>query len=215
MRIHWVANLLVTTACCLAGKLAVAQQTAVETLAPVMARPALPTSNLGVPMQTGSTDARRPPATPATSMQSVQRVWPSPVYLINSRIIVSGIDEVISPWDIANIDIYKGAEAPVQWRSLTEHGIISITLKPGVKLHFKTKSLATIRRQLKLSGLVSFKLNGMRLEDESLRIADNAIARLDVSRSDIETVVYIRLVPPKPAPPLPPGSIRIRGVAGL
>jgi hypothetical protein len=118
--------------------------------------------------------------------------------------------------DIAKLDIYKEPNrlTPMKWRSLTEHGIVSITLKPGVKLHFKTKSLAAIRRQLKLSGLVSFKLNGM-LDDESLRIAKDAIASLDVLHDDIETIVNIRLVPPKPAPPLPPGSIRSRGVAGM
>jgi hypothetical protein len=214
MRIHWVANLLVTTACCLAGKLAVAQRTAVEPLAPVVARPALPTSNLGVPVQTGSTDARRPPATPVAPTQSAQRVWPQPVWLLNSRFIVSDIS-AIGSMDIAKLDIYKKPNGltPMKWWSLTEHGIVSITLKPGVKLHFKTKSLAAIRRQLKLSGLVSFKLNGMRLEDESLRIADDAIAGFDVS----ETVVNIRLAPPKPTPPhtYPPGTILIRGVAGM
>jgi hypothetical protein len=214
MRIHWVANLLVTTACCLAGKLAVAQRTAVEPLAPVVARPALPTSNLGVPVQTGSTDPRRPPATPATSTQSVQRAWPQPVYLLNSRIIVSSLDEIVSPQDIEKVDIYKEPRqsTPMKWWSLTEHGIVDIKLKPGVKLKLKTKSLVAIRRQLKLSGLVSFKLNGMRLEDESLRIANDAIAGFDVS----ETVVNIRLAPPKPTPPhkYPPGTILIRGVAG-
>jgi hypothetical protein len=214
MRIHWIANLLVTTACCLAGKLAVAQRAAVESLAPVVARPALPTSNLGVPVQTGSTDARRPPATPATSTRSVQRVWPQPVYLLNSRIIVSSLDEIVSPQDIEKVDIYKEPRqsTPMKWWSLTEHGIVDIKLKPGVKLKLKTKSLAAIRHQLKLSGLVSFKLNGMRLEDESLRIANDAIAGFDVS----ETVVNIRLAPPKPTPPhkYPPGTILIRGVAG-
>jgi hypothetical protein len=171
-------------------------------------------------VQTGSTDARRPPATPATSTQSVQRVWPQPVYLLNSRIIVSSLDEIVSPQDIEKVDIYKEPRqsTPMKWWSLTEHGIVDIKLKPGVKLKLKTKSLVAIRRQLKLSGLVSFKLNGMRLEDESLRIAKDAIAGLDVSPSDIETIVNIRLVPPKPAPllpPGPPGSIRIRGVAGM
>jgi hypothetical protein len=117
--------------------------------------------------------------------------------------------------DIAKLDIYKEPNrlTPMKWRSLTEHGIVDITLKPGVKLHFKTKSLAAIRRQLRLSGLISFKLNGMRLEDESLRIAKDAIAGFDVS----ETVVNIRLAPPKPTPPhtYPPGTILIRGVAGM
>jgi hypothetical protein len=88
-------------------------------------------------------------------------------------------------------------------------------LKAGVKPKLKTKSLAAIRRQLKLPGLVSFKLNGMRLDDKSLRVAADAIANLDVAHDNSETVVNIRLVPPKPAPPLPPGSIRIQGVAGM
>lgn len=214
MRIHWVANLLVTMASCLAGKLAVAQQTAIAPLAPVVAQPALPVPDLEKALQTSLTDARRPPATPAAPTQSVQRIWPRPVCLLNSHIIVNGLD-IVKPQDIEKVDIYKEPKqsTPMKWWSLTEHGIINIKLKPGVKLRLKTKSLAAIRRQLKLSGLVSFKLNGMRLEDESLRIADDSIEGFDVS----ETVVNIRLAPPKPAPPhtYPPGTILIRGVAGM
>jgi hypothetical protein len=151
---------------------------------------------------------------PTTTAPAARRVWPDPVILLNSHIIVNEFD-VAKPNDIAKIEVYKGADAPVQWRSLTEHGIIDIMVKPEVKLKLKTKSLYALRRQVKAAGLVSFKLNGMRLEDNSLRIATAAIARLDVVRDDHETVINIRLAPRKPSPPRhdPPGTIYIRGVA--
>ncbi|RZK18240.1 MAG: hypothetical protein EOO56_16460 [Hymenobacter sp.] len=142
-----------------------------------------------------------------------RRVWPDPVYLLSSHIILSGLTD-IEPQDIAAIQVYKGADAPAQWRSLTENGIIDITLKAGSKPELKTKSLAAIRRQAKVAGLVSFRLNSMKLEDSSLRIASAAIARVEVWRDEYETVLNICLVPPKPVPRHDlPGTIYIRGVA--
>lgn len=179
---------------------------------PPVVRPTSPTGLLlGVPA-----DAQPPrPAPPTTSSErlTARHALPEPVYLLNFHFIINELGS-INPQSIAKIDVYKGADAPAQWRSLTEHGIIAITLKPGVKLKLKSRSLAAIRRQAEVAGPVSFQLNGLRLEDPSLRIGA-AIAGLDVLRSDGETVINIRLAPPKPSPPRhdPPGTIYIRGVA--
>jgi hypothetical protein len=155
------------------------------------------------------------PAPAATTAPAARPALPEPVYVLNAHIIIGGSGlNGINPHDIADLQVYKGADAPAQWRSLTEHGIIAITLKSGVKLKLKTKSLAAIRRQAKATGLVSFKLNGMSLEDNSLCIAKAAIAGLDVLRDESGTVINIRLAPYKPLPRHdPPGTIYIRGVA--
>ena len=157
----------------------------------------------------------RQSAAPATTAPAARPALPEPVYVLNAHIIIgsNGLNG-INPHDIGDLQVYKGADAPAQWRSLTEHGIIAITLKPGVKLKLKTKSLAAIRRQAKATGLVSFKLNGMRLDDNSLRVNTTAIAGLDVQRDESGTVINIRLAPYKPLPRHdPPGTIYIRGVA--
>jgi hypothetical protein len=219
MTTYQTSKLLLTLAGCLVGKLGFAQQTAVLPLAPrpVLVQPATPEP--GVQWVNRMQPIAEQSLPTASSAQAVRRAWPEPVYLVNARVIIGGLlDEVIKPMDIANIDIYKGNDAPAQWRSLTEHGIVSITLKAGVKPKYTTESLSYISRRLKLTGVVSFQLNGLRIEDEKLCVATESIAGLDIVRDDFETVVNIRLLPPKPTPPTndPPGTIRvrIRGVAG-
>ena len=218
MRAPRITHLLLTAVGCLAGHLGWAQRAAVAPLAPVLPI-ARPTPSQGVPLldgrQSGMQLPRLSSASAATTAPAARPALPEPTYLLNSQIIIGGSGlSGINPHDIAALHVYKDAEAPAQWRSLTEHGIIDITLKPGVKLKLKTKSLAAIRRQAKATGLVSFKLNGLRLEDTSLRIAKAAIAGLDVLRDESGTVINIRLAPFKPFPRHdPPGTIYIRGVA--
>ena len=207
MRTYQLAYLL-TAVCCLAGHLGCAQRAAVAPLPPVVQFASPKTPPAGVPV-----DAPLPRQAPApTAKVATPRSWPQPIFLLNSHIIVSDLLS-INPSDIADLQVYKEKSGPRQWQSFTENGLVNITLKAGVKPKFKTKSLAAIRRQAKASGLVSFQLNGLPLEDTSLRVATAAIAELDVLRSDSETIINIRFAPPKPAPPLPPGSIRIRGMA--
>lgn len=215
MRITWIARLLFTTASCLISRLAVAQPTAIAPLAPVVVQPVSSIPDLARALQTSLPDAHRSSAVLATPTYSARQAWLQPVYLLNSRVIVNEL-AVVRPEDIEQVAIYKEPKLPTprQWWSLTEHGIVAIELKLGAKLKLKTESLAAIRRQLKLTGAVNFQLGGLPMEDTSLRIATADIAGFEVSRSDSETVVNIRLLPPTPAPPLPPGSIRIRGVAG-
>jgi hypothetical protein len=215
MRAYQIIHLLLTAAGCLAGHLGWAQRAAVAPLAPLLpvARP-MPSKGILDGRQSGMQPPRQS-AGPATTAPAACPALSEPIYLLNSHIIINGNGlNGINPQDIADLHVYKGADAPVQWRSLTEHGIINITLKPGVRHKLKTKSLTVIRRQTKATGLVSFKLNGLRLDDPSLRIATAAIAGLDVLRNESETVINIRLAPFKPLPRHdPPGTIYIRGVA--
>jgi len=135
------------------------------------------------------------------------------VFLLNSRTIVgSGLGQ-LNPQDITAIQVYRGDDAPAKWRSLTTNGIIVITLKPHVKPKLRTKSLAKICKELKLKGLVTYQLEGLPIEDLTLRVATAAIARLDTQPTARGTVVNIHLVVPPPVVH-PPGTIMIRGAAG-
>lgn len=215
MKGYRATNLLLTMAGCLAEQLSWAQRTAVAPLAPSV--PVVqPVPSPGVLLngrQAGVAVPRRPPETTTTA--TTPRAWPQPMFLLNSHIIIVNELSLINPQDIGKLYVYKSLDMPARWRSLGEHGIIDITLKAGVKLKIKSKSLAAIRRQAKVSGLVSFELDGKPIEDNSLRVAAAAIAELEVLHHDAATVVNIRLVPPKPAPPRhdPPGTIYIRGMA--
>lgn len=214
MRTHRLTTLLLTVCCGLAGRLGWAQRAAVAPLAPLppVVRPAPSAAWLrGVPV--GAAPARQSPA-PAATAPVTQHNWP--VFLLNSRIILGGLGlSAINPQDIADIHVYRTADAPAQWRSIAANGMLAITLKPKTKSKLKTKSLAAIRRQAKVSGRVSFKLNGLPLEDATLRIAKVSVAGLDVQRDASETVINIRLASPKPSPPRhdPSGTIYIRGMA--
>ena len=210
MRAPQITSLLLTAAGCLAGHLGWAQRAAVASLAPLP--PIVQFTSVDALLVKPLSMYLPPLAPPVFTERLVARhARPEPIYLLNSHFIINELGG-INPREIASVVVYKGADAPPQWRSLTEHGIIAITLKPGVKLRVKTKSLNAIRRQTKASGTVSFQVNGLRIEDPSLRVAA-AIAGLDVVRTDSETIINIRLAPPKPTPPAPPGTIRIRGVA--
>ncbi|MCC3159873.1 hypothetical protein LJ737_21710 [Hymenobacter sp. 15J16-1T3B] len=141
---------------------------------------------------------------------------PGPVYIINERYVVgdNGL-RAISPQSIRRVVVYKNGSAPAKWRSLAYYGILSITLT--TKVRPDSKSQAQLRRWLKLSGPVRFQVDGQLLEDDSLRVATAAIATLEIRRGATaadETIVNIRLVR-LPPPPVPPGQIRIRGLAHL
>ncbi len=209
MRVNQLVKLLLATAGYLAGEPAWAQRVAVAPLAPLppVVRSTLP-AGLGGVVATAVTSATTAPVTPAAT--ATRPVWSEPVYLLDAHIILGmdGLSNLI-PRDIAKVDIYKtAASTPAPWRSLTANGIVSITLKPGAKHRLRSKSLARIQRQLKLTGPVSFQLNGLPIEDASLRVATQAIAGFDILHHETETVVNIRLVPLRPTPP---GSIYIRG----
>jgi hypothetical protein len=187
---------------------------------PVLAqRPAIaPLAPAGVPVAApppGAAITSRPPAQSAPAFDQPSRPSrPQPVYLVNDRIIVGGHLGQLNPQDIASLRVYKGADAPAKWRSLTTPGIIAITLKPRAKWKLKTESLAAIKRGLKVRGPVSYQLDGQPLEDLSLRITTADIAGLDAQPTASGTVVNVRLVGSPPAVH-PPGTIMIRGTSGL
>jgi len=188
-----------------------AQRATVEPLAPA----GVPVAVLPSP---GAATGNRPPVRPAAPMadQPPRTNRPQPVYLIKSHhshlIVGSGLGQV-NPQDIASIYVYKGADAPAKWHGSATNGIIAITLKPHRQPKFKTTSLAAIRRGLKMRGPVSYQLDGLPLEDLSLRVATADIARLDAQPTASGTVVNIHLAVPPPAVH-PPGTIMIRGTTG-
>jgi len=191
---------------------ALAQRAAIAPLAPVTPAVAAP-QPLGQPIDFGTSSQRLARPTTIVLDQPSRVTRPQPVFLLNSRIIVGGGLAKVNPQDIADIYVYRDTNVPAKWRSLATNGILTITLKPHVKAKFKTESLAAIGRGLKLRGKVSYQLEGLPLEDLSLRVATADIARLDTQPTDNGTVVNIHLVVPPPVVH-PPGTILIRGTSG-
>lgn len=202
-----------------------AQQAPIAPLAPVTPVVAPPRSTLGVGIQLKPSVSLAPPA--ATPQQN-RLVIPDPVIILNGRYL-TGMSALgaINPQQIAKLEIYKPGSGPMQWRSLTAPGIISLTLKTKPRLKVKARSLAAIKRGLGLHGPVRFEFNGASIQDESLQIVTGSIAGLDVTQTTPgvadKTVVNIRSMPFKPAggpqaAPIqpevhPPGTIMIRGLA--
>jgi len=185
-----------------------AQRPTIAPLTPVAPQVVLP-----APLGTGITEQPNARQTVPVPDQPSRTIRPQPVFLINSCIIVGRSLAQINPQDIANINVYKGPDAPTKWRSLTAHGIIAITLKPHVKSKLKTESLAAIGRGLELRGPVSYQREGLPLEDLALRVVTADIAGLDTQQTASGTVLNIHLAVPLPAVH-PPGTILIRGASG-
>jgi hypothetical protein len=224
MRARQIASLLLTAAGCLAGHLGWAQRAAVAPLAPVVSVIASPVPDLGAKFETKQSAALAPSA---TTPQQNRHVIPEPVFILNGRYLTGGRAlGAINPQQIDKVEVYRSGSGPMQWRSLTVPGIISITLKAKPKLKVKARSLAAIKRGLGLHGPVNFEFNGASIQDESLQVVTGAIVGLDVTQAAPGTadkvVVNIRSVPFKqvgpqvaPAQPkvYPPGTIMIRGLA--
>lgn len=223
MKTSLITSVLLAAVGCLAGHLGQAQQAPVAPLVPVTSVVAPPRLAAGVEVQT-----KRPAApTPSATAPQNRPVIPEPVVILNGGYL-TGMNALgtLNPQQIDKLEIYKSGGGPVQWRSLTAPGIISITLKSKPKLKLKAKSLAAIRRSLKLRGPARFEFNGAPIQDESLQIITSTIAGLDVTRATpgtaAEAVVNIRSVPSKRTGPqgvpaqsaiYPPGTIIIRGLA--
>jgi hypothetical protein len=215
MRPHQIVPLL-TVAGCLVRHLGWAQQAALAPLAPATPVVVPPRLEVGAELQTKQSAVLVPPP---TKPQQAQPVIPEAVIILNGRYLTGmNVLGTINPQQIAKIDIYKQGGGPKQWRSLTVPGIVSLTLKAKPRLKVKSKSLAAIKRRLRLRGPVQFELNGAPIQDESLQIVTEAVAEFDVTHTTSDTaaktVVNIRLVPYKPATHnYPPGTIMIRGLA--
>jgi hypothetical protein len=216
MRTYQAASLLLTAASCLIGHLGWAQRTPIVPLVPVTPVVTPPASGLGIDIQA------KPAAAPAPLVitpQPSRPTIPEPVIILNGRYLTGmNVLGTINPQQIAKIDVYKQGRGPMQWRSLTAPGILNITLKAKPRVKLKARSLAAIKRRLKLHGPVRFELNGVPIQDESLQVVTEAVAGVDVTRATpataAKTVVNIRLVPYKPRPIAhPPGTIMIRGLA--
>lgn len=224
MRTYQAASLLLAAASCLIGHLGWAQQAPIAPLAPVAPVVAPPMSDLGVKIEKKQSAA---PAPTATTPRQNRPVIPEAVVILNGHYLTStNALGAVNPQQIDKVEIYRAGSGPVQWRSLTTPGIISLTLKTKPRLKVKARSLAAIKRGLGLHGPVRFEFNGAPIQDESLQIVTSAIAGLDVTQPATgtadKTVVNIRSMPFKPAGPQsvpaqpevhPPGTIMIRGLA--
>ncbi|MFD1871078.1 hypothetical protein [Hymenobacter bucti] len=209
-----IIPLMLLAAGCLAGHLGWAQQAAIAPLPPATPVVAPPRVDIGAELPPKQSAA---PAPTATTPQQSRPTIPEPVCIINGRYLTStSALSAINPQQIDKIEIYKSGSGPVQWRSLTAPGIISITLKTNPKTKLKARSLAAIKRGLGLHGPVGFEFNGAPIQDESLRILTDAIAGFDITQATpgtaATTVVNIRSVPYKPKVH-PPGTTMIRGLA--
>ncbi|WP_201982358.1 hypothetical protein [Hymenobacter rubidus] len=218
MRPNWIPSLLLTT-CCLAWLPGMAQPAAVAPIAPKLATvsPDAP-ARQGVAVTPPPPDARPVPAAALVRPAAT----PGPLVLLNSSIVIDLTNPAINPNDIDKLRIYKGADAPPQWRPLTAYGIIDITMKRKAKLKVTSRTLARIGRSLALSGTISYAVNGMPVAWTDLRIANDAIARIDITRavaSGSDVLVDVRIsnhIPPPPAPdPSGKPRIMIRGTALL
>lgn len=215
-----IPSLLLTT-CCLAGLPGWAQRAAVAPIAPKVTT-VLPvaTARQGISL----TAQPRPTAPGPSSAAAVARPLdaPGPLVLLNSSIVIDFATPGLNPNDIDKLMIYKGNNVPPQWRPLAAYGIIDITMKKRAKLKPTSRTLAQIGRSLGLSGTISYAINGLSTLETKLRIANDAIGRIDIKRataSSPDVLVDIRIINRIPPPPAPDPSgkprIMIRGTASL
>lgn len=146
--------------------------------------------------------------------QPPRTIRPQPVFLINSAFLIGSSLGKINPQKITGIKVYKGRDTPARWRGLTANDLIAITLKPHTRTLFKTESLKDIRKRLGLKGPVTYQLEGLPIDDPTLRVVTADIARFDAQPVAGSTVVNIHLAVPPPAVH-PPGTIMLRGTTGL
>lgn len=194
-----------------------AQRTPVAPLAPAkVVGPVLPTRAANAVV--GQPVGPAAPAPAAGATYTPPRPGEQPVYLVNARIIIGekSLGTVI-PRTIQSVEVYKAGNMPAKWRSVAPHGIINFTFAE-VPRRLKPRPLASLRRQLKLTGPVRFELDGLPLEDTSLCIDKRAIAELAVRPAELGglgVIVNIRMAPAGPdRSKRPPGTILVRGVVG-
>ncbi|MBJ6110260.1 hypothetical protein JAO73_14650 [Hymenobacter sp. BT523] len=201
--------LLLLAACCLAWLPSRAQRAAVAPLVPKATelQPVL---------------GPRPPAAPnppTVTYHPKPASLPDPLFLLNSMIIIDNGFLGIKPTDISKLYVYKGADAPRKWRSLSTHGIIDIVLKDASNAGPKTRTLAEIGQGLGLAGPVSYLINGMAVSDTDLHIAAQSIGEVKVMAAGETTLVDVQIIHRPPVPPAPDPSgkprIMIRGTAAL
>ncbi|MBC6611121.1 hypothetical protein H8B15_09315 [Hymenobacter sp. BT507] len=196
--------------CLLTGQPGWAQRTPAAPRVPAM-QPAAP-----IIQQTASSDTatQKPVALAKRPKYPIAK----PLVILNSTSIINWQLMDVNPDDIEDVIIYKGSDAPAQWRSLTANGIINITLKRSKQVEIRILKLIDIGQQLLLSGPISYSVNGMPVAETNLQIANTAISSIKITHatsSNTTTSVEIQtaVMEIEMLPPAPPGTIRIRGVA--
>ena len=168
--------LLGTVLCCGISQLSVAQRPAPEPpLAPVQPRVQKPVPVVPLLADNDTKPTAEPPW--------VASPRPQPLFLLNAEVIIS--PDGVSPAQIKKIMVYKGQDAPAQWRELVTYGIIDVTPKQKIKL--KSRTLASIGKDFNLSELVRYTVNAMPVANANLRIALDAIDEIRVTRATPET----------------------------
>jgi hypothetical protein len=197
--------------CCGASQLSMAQRPTLEpplTPVPPRVQPPAPVGQV----LSKDTDAAKATAPPATVTRvAVSR--PQPLFLLNSEVIIAS--DGIQPAQIKTVMVYKGQDAPAQWRELVTYGIINITSKQKIKV--KSSTLAAVGKKMGVSGPVRYTINTMPVANADLRIALDALGEIKITRApeSVVTTVAIGVRAPKPSTPRqdPPGTIYIRGLA--
>lgn len=101
-----------------------------------------------------------------------------PLIIVNSKII-TGLGH-INPNDITSLSVLKEREAvPPNLVNLSRFGIITITLKKGVKI--ETNTFDDIKRRFGVSGNVRFAVDGYFVDDESMLISAQDINEINLT----------------------------------
>ncbi|SDH26432.1 hypothetical protein ACRQ5D_07845 [Mucilaginibacter sp. P25] len=145
-----------------------------------------------------------------------------PSIIVNFKII-AGLGH-INPNDVAWLTIFKEKDAPANLANLSRFGIITITLKKGVKI--ETNTCDDIKRRFGVSGKVRFAVDGYFVDDESMLISAQDINEINLTwkknkdGSPDVTINIWMLVPEARKGPIAgrhstdkPGEIYIRGSA--
>lgn len=142
-----------------------------------------------------------------------------PLYIINSNII--GGLSYLNPNDIASLTVLKGRDIPANLANLGRFGLVSITLKKGVK--FETNTFNDIKKKFAIKGKVRFAVDGYFVSDESLLLSAKDINEINVTWKKnkdtlFDVTVNVWMLEPearkgiiyKSNPNDKPGTIRIR-----
>ena len=219
MRYYQLPALLLTAICCLVGHLSSAQQrSAVAPIAPRNPVVFPQEKAVDTPVKSGMQPTYRAFVPAQGPSSSVVKKWPQPLYILDSSLIIGDLSD-FKPTDIESVAVYKnqGPDVPSQWASLTVNGIVALTMKSKVKL--KSWSFKQVGRRMRLTGPVSYSVNGLPVVGTDLRIATNAIGEIKITRATstaANTQVDITITTARPSRVTnPPGTIMIRGTAAL
>jgi len=156
--------------------------------------------------------AQTPAAMSSAEVKKVREI-PTPLFIVNSIIVGDKIISQLETQAIKNTVIYRGLNAPGIYANLTTAGIVVITSEEQIA----NQSFAELAAQRRVSGRISFLLNGHELnaaQATTIRINPESIEQLHItppSTAGGETTVSIQVASSKPDTSKHlPGTVRIR-----